>query len=360
MSVYRNFPRLLIAAGIIALVAAGCNTPGQLAQTNQAQNPVTAAVGQPTQPPATVTPAAGGPTSPAGDGTAATATFDPAVVPPQGEAHRITFEAGGISASVQGTSTPAERVTYVVNAMKTQTMTVSLTSSASLGLGVVGPTTVLQNAADGKSSWSGMLDVTGDYILFVQTLDGSSTPFTLQVTIPPPPAPTATVAHACNIPAPDASIPNGASWATYCSPSYGFGFRYPPGTLNHTEQFDQIALPFAPGTNLVEKLLAVVVKEGATDCSAANASPYQDNGPTSEMVTFNGVPFKKESYAGVGAGNLYESVTYSTLRGQTCLGLTFTLHSGNLGNYATPPAAFDKDAESAVFEQIMATFAWPG
>ena len=287
----------------------------------------------------------------------ATLIVVPSAPPPQGEAQRISFAPGGVSATVQGTATPAKRLTYVITAGKTQTMSVSLTGSGRLGLGVVGPGAVLQKEGDGKTSWSGVLDLTGDYILFVEAFDGPVT-FTLKVTIPPAPAPSATAGHACAVPTSPAA--DGASWALYCSTAYGFGFRYPPAEVSHLDTGDRIALPIAQGTNLSEKFLMVVVQENAADCSAASVNPYQDNVEQTGTATFNGTTFKKETGAGVGAGNIYQWVTYSTAHGTTCLGMTFVLHSGNIGNYATPPAEFDEAAESAVFEQIMTTFSWPG
>jgi hypothetical protein len=57
-----------------------------------------------------------------------------------------------------------------------------------------------------------------------------------------------------------------------------------------------------------------------------------------------------------GAGHHHEWVGYSTLKNNACISMDFVLHSLN-GSYPPPPD-FDKVAESAVFLQIMQTFAW--
>ena len=348
MSVFRLKTRLWIAAGMLALAALACNTPGGDATPLV---PTAPPISLPTQTPAAATEAVVSPTS-------TPVVIGPTPTQQAGQAQRISFAPGGISATVQGSVTPGQRLTYLISAAKNQTMTVQLTGSGRVGLGVVG-LGVAQDSADGKTSWSGLLTATGDYALYVQAFDGPAT-FTLVVTIPPAPTAASTVAHPCVVPTLPASAADGASWALYCSPAYGFGFRYPPSQLTHSEQMDLIALPFVKGTNLVEKNLAIEVKEGVSDCSAATVDPYQPNVEASGTASFNGVSFKKESGTGVGAGQDYQWVTYSTAHGSTCLGLTFVLHSGNPGNYPTPPPLFDPTAESAVFDQIMATFGWPG
>ena len=66
--------------------------------------------------------------------------------------------------------------------------------------------------------------------------------------------------------------------------------------------------------------------------------------------------FLKEIGAEGAAGSLYEATAYSTLQGNACISLSFVLRSANLGNFPTPPPAFDKAAELAVFPIIMSTF----
>ena len=145
-------------------------------------------------------------------------------------------------------------------------------------------------------------------------------------------------------------------WLTFTNLTYGFQFKYPPqGQIvsGGTDSFTRINLPFVPGTNLSEKYLEVVVGQNITECK----SPLQTQDP-GVTVTINSINFLKQTGAEGAAGSLYQWVAYSTLRDGVCVSLNFILHSHNPGNFATPPPVFDFAAESAVFDQMVGTFAW--
>jgi len=75
-------------------------------------------------------------------------------------------------------------------------------------------------------------------------------------------------------------------------------------------------------------------------------------------VTINRVTFKKSNWSDVGAGNLYEGVTYFTQKDGSCYLLSGYMHSCNLQD-ACPEdhrKAFDKQLLLAIFEQMAATF----
>ncbi|MEW6400395.1 MAG: NBR1-Ig-like domain-containing protein [Chloroflexota bacterium] len=150
-----------------------------------------------------------------------------------------------------------------------------------------------------------------------------------------------------------------SDWLTYTNTKYGFRFMYPPeGQV--TEQNDNgahITLPIIPGTNLTEKYLDLAVVENAAICH----SPVQMAPPpigTSETVTINGLAFLKEISVEAAAGNHYNLVVYSIPQGSTCVSFVFILHSIAAGNVDPPLPEFDMAAESAVFQNILATFAW--
>ena len=107
------------------------------------------------------------------------------------------------------------------------------------------------------------------------------------------------------------------------------------------------------GTNLSAKYLEVIVAENANTCQ----SPLPTNQP-SETVTINGISFLKQTGTEGAAGSLYQWVAYSTLRDNVCVSLDFILRSHDPGVFSTPPPVFDFAAESAVFEQIVATYIW--
>jgi hypothetical protein len=97
------------------------------------------------------------------------------------------------------------------------------------------------------------------------------------------------------------------------------------------------------------------IVENANPC----ASPAVGSPPSStENVTINNIQFVKRTGGEGAAGNLYDWVTYSTTRNNACINLAFILHSLNPGNFPTPPPVFDRNAESAVFTQLMNSFNW--
>ena len=75
-------------------------------------------------------------------------------------------------------------------------------------------------------------------------------------------------------------------------------------------------------------------------------------------VTINGISFLKQTGGDATAGHVNTWTAYSTVRDNVCVSLDFVLRAANLGNFPTPPSAFDEAAETAVFGQIVATYTW--
>lgn len=154
------------------------------------------------------------------------------------------------------------------------------------------------------------------------------------------------------------TAPPTSDWLIYVNTPHGFGFKYPPQSqvISQQDNFVRINLPIQPGTNLREKYLEAVVTENTGLCQ----SPFAASSmlATSETVTINGTSFLKQTGRDAGAGNFYDWVAYSTPRNNSCVSVGFLLHSLNAGNFDPPVPAFDRAAESAVFEQIMQTLAW--
>ncbi|MGE5602563.1 MAG: LysM peptidoglycan-binding domain-containing protein [Nitrososphaerales archaeon] len=99
---------------------------------------------------------------------------------------RIRFSAGGISATVTGTVAFPNRFCYVVGAQAGQQMTVQITSPGQAA-------NFLINTPDGQPlkrlenedrTWTGVLPLTGDYLICVATAGGTAR-YNLSVTIPP-------------------------------------------------------------------------------------------------------------------------------------------------------------------------------
>lgn len=153
--------------------------------------------------------------------------------------------------------------------------------------------------------------------------------------------------------------PPTANWPAYVNSTYGFNFKYPPGSERFFETTNSILIkmPIAAGTNLREKYLQMAVRENVNPCQSPLSDTSRPGSPT-ETVVFNGIPFFKQIGGDAGVGHLHEWVGYSTLKNNACISMDFVLHSLAAGNFDPPVPEFDKVAESAVFTQMMSTFAW--
>ena len=165
------------------------------------------------------------------------------------------------------------------------------------------------------------------------------------------------IVRSTNVPPTFTPSPIPAQWLTYTNQQYGFQFMYPPQSqiLSQSPTYLKMNLPFTQGTNLVEKYLETVVVDNANPCQSPLSSTSPPGSPT-ETIVINGIPFLKQVGGDAAAGNHYEWVAYSTLQGNACISMDFMLHS--LGAIDPTPPDYDKAAESAMFTQIMSTFAW--
>lgn len=151
-------------------------------------------------------------------------------------------------------------------------------------------------------------------------------------------------------------VPPTHDWPTYTNSTYGFQFKYPPQSELFFETTNGllIRMPIVPGTNLIEKYLDLRVLENVEICAPPMVGPT----PNRETVVINGITFFKDIGEDGGAGQFRKWTAYSTTRDNVCVSFLFVLHSGNPGNYDPPRPIYDEAAESAVFLQMMGTFAW--
>jgi hypothetical protein len=168
--------------------------------------------------------------------------------------------------------------------------------------------------------------------------------------------------HWLEVPAPTSAATVPPGWVCYQNALYSFEVCYPAdATLSgETPDHVRINLTVAPGTNLIEKWMDVDGRTTPPDCGSPQASGYDPSAVDSSHHTYAGLDFLVQHASEGAAGSIYEWTGYSTERTGVCASLTGVLHSGQIGNYATPPAEFDNAAESAVFVQIVGTFRWLG
>lgn len=155
---------------------------------------------------------------------------------------------------------------------------------------------------------------------------------------------------------PVATISATAAPTTYKNTKYGFGFSIPTGSTiaSQTDTAGRVNLPFAAGTNLQEKYVQINVVENADPC----VSPLLGTQVTATNVTINNITFAQQTSTEGAAGNIYDTVAYSTVHNNACISLSFVLHAANPNNFPNPPPAYDKNAESAAFTTIINSFNW--
>jgi heat shock protein HslJ len=148
---------------------------------------------------------------------------------------------------------------------------------------------------------------------------------------------------------------------TYQDTEFGFEVSYPdsgsPAQMSDDSTV-RIDLPFAADTNLQDKYLQINVHQDGETCASPLTEGHSPDSLETETVTIGGIEWTKVSGGDAGAGNFYDFTAYSATEGDTCVTLTFVLHSTNAQNYSPPLEEFDYEAESAVFEEIMESFHW--
>ncbi len=151
-------------------------------------------------------------------------------------------------------------------------------------------------------------------------------------------------------------IPPTNGWPTLTNATFGFAFKYPPQSqvFNQFPESLLMNLPITPGTNLSEKYLDQRVLQNIATC----AHPTVGVSPNRVSVVINGLNFFKDTGEEGAVGQFRKWTAYSTTRNNLCVTSLFVLHSTNPDNYDPPIPVFDEAAESAVFLQMMSTFAW--
>lgn len=197
---------------------------------------------------------------------------------------------------------------------------------------------------------------TGDNVLV--ELPSTGTVITVHG-IAPSPTFTSTPVSPTATPVPSTPTSPVDTWLTFTNQTYGFQFKYPSDAQivdGGSDILTRIKLPYTQGTNLTEKYLQFAVTENVDPCQSPLAA--QSMLETSEMIDINGLFFLKQTGQDGTAGHTNKWTAYSIARDNTCVSLDFVLRAANPDVYSTPPPLYDETAESNVFAQIVATYAW--
>ena len=81
-------------------------------------------------------------------------------------------------------------------------------------------------------------------------------------------------------------------------------------------------------------------------------------GVQTEQVKLHGVTYTKFRFMDAGAGNLYETTSYRTKRGNECYVVEYTIHSTNIGMYSPDQGIreYDKNKMTEMLEKMVRSF----
>ncbi len=139
-------------------------------------------------------------------------------------------------------------------------------------------------------------------------------------------------------------------------PGYGPNWSAPATTTGMVLAKVTVPQSFEPGTNFGDAWFTVGVSsvpQAVTDCTK-NLEGRQS---TSTPVTINGTTYQKLLFTGVGAGNIYDTTSYRTVKDNECYAIEYTIHYGNIHNY--PPgkvSAFNEQKVATVLDAIVQSF----
>jgi hypothetical protein len=130
----------------------------------------------------------------------------------------------------------------------------------------------------------------------------------------------------------------------YSNATYGFSFDYPVTAQFVTPSYPdlqdkivqvQIGKDQYPNTNFGDAAFSVSAGAAKDLAACLKLSPPENGDGFKTKVTINGTDFYMTKSSGVGAGNLYESNIYRTVRstGGACIELNETIHTSNIANY---------------------------
>jgi membrane-bound inhibitor of C-type lysozyme len=113
---------------------------------------------------------------------------------------------------------------------------------------------------------------------------------------------------------------------------------------------------FQPKTNFGDATLTIGTSADPHALKQCNTFS-ESGGPSvpSTQVTINGVSFTKFSESDAGAGNIYQTTSYRTIRNNQCYAIEYTIHSANIQNYSPDQGitTFDQNKVQSVLEEIV-------
>jgi hypothetical protein len=116
---------------------------------------------------------------------------------------------------------------------------------------------------------------------------------------------------------------------------------------------------FEPSTNFGSAKLTVGTS--ADPSAVATCLTYDPTGGPATAITtstINGTTYHVFRASDAGAGNLYETTSYRTVRDGQCYVVEYTIHTSNIGNYSPDQGitAYDKSKVVAILSSVIQSF----
>ncbi len=139
-------------------------------------------------------------------------------------------------------------------------------------------------------------------------------------------------------------------------PGYGPNWSAPATTTGMVLAKITVPQSYEPGTNFGNAWFTVGVSsdpQAVAECTK-NLEGKQS---TSTPVTIGDTTYTRLLFTGVGAGNIYDTTSYRTVKDNMCYAIEYTIHYGNIHNY--PPgkvATFNEQKVATALDEVVRSF----
>jgi hypothetical protein len=275
-------------------------------------------------------------------------TLTPVLLPQTVPVIPIQFDPGGTSEDIQGSVPAGGSKTYMLGAVQSQIMSVSILGGY-FPLQIQGRDGQVLCPAEENAEcyfWRGELPATQEYYIIVKS-SNDQTKYTMRVAINPPGI--------------------DAQYFQYQNPSTGLSLTYPdtfapaiPVPANYKTE-PELALQFIDSTyydntNLSE-VYFLVSSTSDSQVVKTCTEPNQNGGGPEQIVGnegINGYTFVHNRAEGAGAGNFYQQEIYRMVNNNVCYEVIYYIHSTNIGNY--PPGTVTEFDRDTILQQLYGVF----
>lgn len=140
------------------------------------------------------------------------------------------------------------------------------------------------------------------------------------------------------------------------APGYGYGWTAPATTTGMVLATILVPKSYEPGTNFGDARFSVGV---SSDPSAVATCllPIARSKTAPDTVVIGDTKFTELGFTGVGAGNIYDTTSYRTVKDGACYALEYTIHYSNIQNYPTDAVkALDEEKVTTALDEVARSF----